>query len=71
MVIDATFKIISVISGRPVFLLLEEYPQKSTDLSEVTDKLYHINVEHINRIHYRIEYNNKYVHHETAYLSTH
>ena len=46
MVIDATFKIISVISGRPLFLLLEEYPQKTTDLPEVTDKLYHINVEH-------------------------
>ena len=43
MVIDATFKIISVISGRPVFFFIV----------------------------YRIEYNNKYVHHGAAYLSTH
>jgi hypothetical protein len=46
MVIDATFKIISVISGRPVFLFLEEYSQKTTDLPQVTGKHYHINVEH-------------------------
>ena len=46
MVIDATFKIISVILRRPVFLLLEEYLQKTTDLPQVADKLYHINVEH-------------------------
>jgi len=40
MVFNATFNNISVISWRLV--LLVEYPEKTTDLTEVTDKLYHI-----------------------------
>jgi cytochrome b561 len=43
MVINATFNIISAISWRSVLLVEEtEYPEKTTDLSQVTDKLYHI-----------------------------
>ena len=37
MVFNATFNNISVISWRPV-----EYPEKTTDLSQVTDKLKHV-----------------------------
>ena len=37
---NATFNNISVLSRRSV--LLVEYPEKTTDLSHVTDKLYHI-----------------------------
>jgi hypothetical protein len=40
MVFNATFNNISVIWWRPV--LLVEYPEKTTDLSQITDKLYHI-----------------------------
>jgi len=40
MVYDATFSNILVISWRLV--LLVEDPEKTTDLSQVTDKLYHI-----------------------------
>jgi len=40
MVFNATFNNISVISLWSV--LLVEYPNKTTDLSQVTDKLYHI-----------------------------
>jgi hypothetical protein len=39
-VFNATFNNISVISLWSV--LLVEYPNKTTDLSQVTDKLYHI-----------------------------
>jgi len=43
MVFIATFNNISVISGRSVLLVEEtEYPEKTTDLSQATDKLYHI-----------------------------
>ena len=46
MVFNATFNNISVISWRSVLLVEEtretEYPEKTTDLLEVTDKLYHI-----------------------------
>jgi hypothetical protein len=38
---NATFNNISVISWRSV-LLKPEYPEKTTDLPQVTDKLYHI-----------------------------
>ena len=40
MVINATFNNISVITWLSV--LLVEYPEKNTDLLQVTDKLYHI-----------------------------
>ena len=40
MVYNATFNNISVISWRSV--LLVEYLEKTTDLSQVTDQLYHI-----------------------------
>ena len=43
VVFNATFKNISLISWRSVLLMKEtEYPEKTTDLSQVTDKPYHI-----------------------------
>ena len=43
MVFNATFKNISVMSWRSVLLVEElEDLMKTTDLSQVTDKLYHI-----------------------------
>ena len=44
MVFNATFNNISVISRRSVLLVEEklEAPEKTNDLSEVTDKHYHI-----------------------------
>ena len=39
MVLNATFNNISVISLRSLLLV---YPDKTTDLPQVTDKLYHI-----------------------------
>ena len=43
MVLDATFKIFSVLSWRSVLLMEEtEYPEKTNDLSQVTGKYYHI-----------------------------
>jgi hypothetical protein len=44
MVFNATFNNISVISWRSVLLVEEtgEYPEKTTDLPQVTDKIYHI-----------------------------
>ena len=43
IVLKAIFNNISVISRRSVLLVEEpEYPEKTTDLSQVTDKLYHI-----------------------------
>ena len=41
MVFNATFNNISAILWWSV-LLVEEYPEKTTDLSQATDKLYHI-----------------------------
>ena len=43
MVFNATFNNISVISWRSALLVYEiEYSEKPTELSQVTDKLYHI-----------------------------
>ena len=42
MMFNATFNNISVISWRSVLLEETEYPDKTTDLPQVTDKLYHI-----------------------------
>ena len=42
MVFNATFNNITLISWRSVLLVEEtEYPEKNTDLPQVTDKLYH------------------------------
>ena len=42
MVFNATFNNISAILWWSVLLVEEEYPEKTTDLSQATDKLYHI-----------------------------
>ena len=43
MVFNATFNNVSVISWRSVLFVKEnEYPEKTTDLSQVTEKRYHI-----------------------------
>jgi hypothetical protein len=42
MVMNATFNNISVISWRSV--LLVEYPEKTTDLLQVSDKNYEMNI---------------------------
>jgi cytochrome b561 len=41
MVFNATFNNISVILWRSV-LLVQEHPEKTSDLSQVTDKFYHL-----------------------------
>jgi len=43
MVFEATYNNISAISWREIILMEEtEYEEKTTDVSQVTDKLYHI-----------------------------
>jgi hypothetical protein len=43
MVFNATFNNISIISWQSVLLVEEmDYPEKTTDLLQYTDKLYHI-----------------------------
>jgi hypothetical protein len=48
MVLNATFNNISAISWRLVLLVEEtEYREKPTDLSQATDKLYHIRLHRV------------------------
>ena len=54
MVINATFNNISVIAWLSV--LLVEYPEKNTDLPQVTDKLYHINLFILQSVHLLYKY---------------
>ena len=62
MVFNATFNNISVISWRSVLLVEEtDNTEKTTDLSQVTDKLDHHNVVHLALNNWLVQYDNKLV----------
>jgi hypothetical protein len=59
MVFNATFNNISVISWLSVLLEEEmEYLEKTTDLPQVTDKLYHIKLNQVHLVKGRIQTHN-------------
>jgi hypothetical protein len=59
MVFNAMFNNISVISWRSVLLVEEtEYLKKNTDLSQVTDNIYHVMLYRVHLVMSRIQTHN-------------